>query len=233
MIIKRKLYTETPVDNRNREGRIAKNIGLVTAGTGLTILGVNQHKLNNIKNTKFKMPDYDPSKDEYLQRFKDKLKSGKESIIGARIKISNEALLDPRMKSFDHYVKAAEDHFGEALWDKYDPKEVVKKFDPKLKGASAEDALYKGKNALSWSFTRDNLANYKEIASNTLKDKAKNLDIEESKGALREFRKNKAANLKKIKNAKYLALGAAGVGSALYIGGKLINKRKNNIKKNK
>lgn len=225
MIIKRKLYTETPVDNRNRGGRIVKNIGLVTAGTGLTMFGVNQHKLNNIKNTKFKMPDYDPSKDKDLQRFKDKLKSGK-SIIGARISISNEAMLDPRMKRFDHYVKAAEDHFGEALWDKYDPGNVVKKFDPKLKGASATSALYDGKNTLDYSFTRDNLANYKEMASNTLKDKAKKLDIEESKGALREFRKNKAANLKKIKNAKYLALGAAGVGSALYIGGKLINKRK-------
>ena len=232
MKLKRKLYSETSVDNRRGRG-IAKNIGLVTAGTGLTMFGVNQHKLNNIKNTKFKMPDYDPSKDEHLQKFKNNLKSGKTDVIGARISISNNALLDPRMKDFDHYVKAAEDHFGEALWDKHNSEYVVKKFDPKLKGASAESALNNGKNALDYSFTRDNLANYKELASNTLKDKAKKLDVEESKDALRAFRKNKAANLKKIKNAKYLALGAAGVGSALYIGGKLINKRRNNIRNNK
>ena len=108
---------------------------------------------------------------------KDKFKKAveNEDLSDVRLFLSNELMLDPRGASFHEMLAYAESqlnglfvpdngHRSEkdaALWDK--------------------DFLYQIKNELDDNFSREKLNYYEQVAKQVLKDKARQLDEEESK----------------------------------------------------
>ena len=96
-----------------------------------------------------------------------------ENIIGVRIFLSNELMLDPRGKSFKKMLAYAESNLTN-LYDKHDGvsySEDTNEWN--------ESFLFSLKNDLKYNFSRERLALYEKVAKFVLREKAENLDREE------------------------------------------------------
>lgn len=94
--------------------------------------------------------------------------------------VSNEMLLDPRGKSFDEMLSFAESKFSNL----YEIDNGVKfTFD---QSQWNEDILFKIKNELDVNFSRERIQIYKLVAKTVLKEKAAQLDKEETALRIKE-----------------------------------------------
>lgn len=96
-----------------------------------------------------------------------------ENIIGVRISLSNELLLDPRGRSFKEMLAYAESKLTN-LYDEHDGisySEDTQEWNKSF--------LFSLKNDLKYNFSRERLMFYEKIAKYVLQEKAKQLDSEE------------------------------------------------------
>ena len=95
-----------------------------------------------------------------------------ENIIGVRISLSNELLLDPRGRSFKEMLAYAESKLTN-LYDEHDGisySEDTQEWNKSF--------LFSLKNDLKYNFSRERLMFYEKIAKYVLQEKAKQLDSE-------------------------------------------------------
>ena len=119
-------------------------------------------------------------------------------LVSVRLFISNELMLDPRGKSFSEMKNFAESKFSN-LYDVDDAKSYT----------STETEW--NKNDLDNNFSKEKLAIYENVAKYVLKDKADQLNREETSCSQRKYSENVDRNQKR--NNKKLYMGIT-VGSA-------------------
>ena len=100
-------------------------------------------------------------------------------LVGVRLSISNELMLDPRGKSFSEMKTFAE----AKLTNLYDVDDSTKY--SSVKTDWNEDLLFTIKNDLDDNFSKEKLAIYENVAKYVLKDKAEELDKEEASHSAR------------------------------------------------
>lgn len=107
-----------------------------------------------------------------------------ENIIGVRISLSNELLLDPRGRSFKEMLAYAESKLTN-LYDEHDGisySEDTQEWNKSF--------LFSLKNDLKYNFSRERLEFYEKVAMFVLREKAENLDNEERDDSNRSFTGN-------------------------------------------
>lgn len=105
-------------------------------------------------------------------KFKNTVDSGE--LIGTRVGLTNELLLDPRGGSFKEMREYAEDRLPD-LYEQHDGEELDMDHDH-----WTESVLFDTKNALEDNFSRERLDYYCQMAKVVLKDKADALDREKA-----------------------------------------------------
>lgn len=102
------------------------------------------------------------------------IKSVDESdVVGVRIFLANELMLDPRGKSFKEMLLYAENKLSD-LYEINDGVSYSENSDD-----WDEELLYRIKNNLLYNFSRERVLFYEKIAKYVLQEKAKQLDSEE------------------------------------------------------
>ena len=94
-------------------------------------------------------------------------------VVGVRIFLANELMLDPRGKSFKEMLSYAESKLG----DLYEGHDGI--FYSENSDEWNEELLYRVKNDLDYNFSRERVLFYEKIAKYVLQEKAKQLDSEE------------------------------------------------------
>ena len=94
-------------------------------------------------------------------------------VVGVRISLANELMLDPRGKSFKEMLLYAENKLSD-LYEINDGVSYSENSDD-----WDEELLYRIKNNLFYNFSRERVLFYEKIAKQVLQEKAKQLDIEE------------------------------------------------------
>ena len=126
-------------------------------------------------------------------------------LVSVRLFISNELMLDPRGKSFSEMKNFAESKFSN-LYDVDDAKSYTS-----TETECNEKLLFSIKNDLDNNFSKEKLAIYENVAKYVLKDKADQLNREETSCSQRKYSENVDRNQKR--NNKKLYMGIT-VGSA-------------------
>lgn len=141
-------------------------------------------------------------------------------LVGTRLFLANEMLLDPRGKSFNEMRSYAETAFSN-LYDVHDGGSFEQN-----KAAWNEDLLYNVKNNLDSNFSRERLDFYYNLAREVLKDKAAHLDDEDTKLAQRQAiaPTNQEEYIHPSDSKKKIHAGITIGGAALTVAGLLIEK---------
>ena len=136
-------------------------------------------------------------------------------LVGVRLSISNELMLDPRGKSFSEMKTFAE----AKLTNLYDVDDSTKY--SSVKTDWNEDLLFTIKNDLDDNFSKEKLAIYENIAKYVLKDKAEKLNKEEAAKSARNINAHNNDSVVRAKNNsnKKLYTGITVGGAAVAVTG--------------
>lgn len=99
-------------------------------------------------------------------------------LIGARVGLANELLIDPRGRSFHEMIVYAERSFSDRLYEPHDGEELDRNQEHWTK-----ELMLSTKNALEENFSRKRLNYYYQMVQVVLKDKAEALRQEEASKA--------------------------------------------------
>ena len=132
-------------------------------------------------------------------------------LVSVRLFIANELMLDPRGKSFSEMKNYAETKFSN-LYDIDDAKSYSS-----VKTEWNEDLLFTIKNDLDSNFSKEKLAIYEDVAKFVLRDKAEQLNKEETSRSQRIDTDLNTDNvgMAQKKSNKNLYLGIAVGGAAV------------------
>lgn len=141
-------------------------------------------------------------------------------LVGTRLFLANEMLLDPRGKSFNEMRSYAESAFSN-LYDVHDGGTFEQD-----KATWTEDLMYNVKNDLDSNFSRERLDFYYNLTKEVLKDKAANLDAGDIKLAQHQSNAstNQEGHIYPSDSKKKLHAGITIGGAAVTIAGLLIEK---------
>lgn len=132
-------------------------------------------------------------------------------LVSIRLFISNELMLDPRGKSFSEMKSFAESKISN-LYDVDDAKSYSS-----TQVEWNEKFLFSIKNDLDNNFSKEKLAIYENVAKYVLKEKADQLNKEETSCSQRKYSKN--VDRKQKKNNKKLYMGITVGGAAVAVTG--------------
>ena len=132
-------------------------------------------------------------------------------LVSIRLFISNELMLDPRGKSFSEMNSFAESKISN-LYDVDDAKSYSS-----TQVEWNEKFLFSIKNDLDNNFSKEKLAIYENVAKYVLKEKADQLNKEETSCSQRKYSKN--VDRKQKKNNKKLYMGITVGGAAVAVTG--------------
>lgn len=132
-------------------------------------------------------------------------------LVSVRLFISNELMLDPRGKSFSEMKNFAESKFSN-LYDVDDSKSYSS-----TQAEWNEKFLFSIKNDLDNNFSKEKLAIYENVAKYVLKEKADQLNKEETSCSQRKYSEN--VDRKQKKNNKKLYMGITVGGAAVAVTG--------------
>lgn len=134
-------------------------------------------------------------------------------LVSVRLFITNELMLDPRGKSFSEMKNFAETKFSN-LYDIDDAKSYSS-----VKTEWTEDLLFSIKNDLDNNFSKEKLAIYENVAKYVLKDKAEQLNKEETSRSSRIYTETVNTGIGQKNNNKKLYIGITVGGAAVAVTG--------------
>ena len=132
-------------------------------------------------------------------------------LVSIRLFISNELMLDPRGKSFSEMKSFAESKISK-LYDVDDATSYSS-----TQAEWNEKILFSIKNDLDNNFSKEKLAIYENVAKYVLKEKADQLNKEETSCSQRKYSEN--VDRKQKKNNKKLYMGITVGGAAVAVTG--------------
>ena len=134
-------------------------------------------------------------------------------LVSVRLFISNELMLDPRGKSFSEMKTFAEAKFSN-LYDDDDAKSYSS-----VKSEWNEELLFLIKNDLDDNFSKEKLSIYENVAKYVLKDKAEQLNKEETSRSSRIYTETINTGRVQKNNNKKLYVGITVGGAAVAVTG--------------
>lgn len=130
-------------------------------------------------------------------------------LVSIRLFISNELMLDPRGKSFSEMKSFAESKISN-LYDVDDTKSYSS-----TQAKWNEKFLFSIKNDLDNNFSKEKLAIYENVAKYVLKEKADQLNKEETSSYQRKDSKNVDRNQKRNNKKLYMGITVGGAAVAV------------------